>query len=126
MKIVAINDLGDIENLAYLLEFDTTYGRLKYNVTVQGDSLNVNGNEIKCFKEPKTNNLPWKELGIDIVIESTGVYTTAEKSQAHLDAGAKKVIITAPADEDTKIIVYGVNEEIITKLSLLVHALQML
>ncbi len=115
LKVVAINDLGDIENLAYLLEFDTTYGRLKYNVTVQEDILNVNGNEIKCFKDPEAKNLPWEELGIDIVIESTGKYTTAEKSQKHLDAGAKKVVITAPADADTKIIVYGVNEDIITK-----------
>lgn len=115
LKVVAINSLSDIENLAYLLEFDTIYGRLKYNVTVQEDILNVNGNEIKCFKEPKAKNLPWRELGIDIVIESTGVYRTAEKSQEHLDAGAKKVVITAPADADTKIIVYGVNDDIITK-----------
>ena len=123
---MAINDLTSPAVLAHLLKYDSAQGRFDEKVTSTENAIIVNGNEIKCFKEPKTNNLPWKELGIDIVIESTGVYTTAEKSQAHLDAGAKKVIITAPADEDTKIIVYGVNEEIITKLSLLVHALQML
>lgn len=115
LEVVAINDLGDIENLAYLLEFDTTYGRLKYDVTVQKDHLQVNGKDIKYFKKQSAKDLPWGDLGIDIVIESTGVYTTAEKSQEHLDAGAKKVIITAPADAETKIIVFGVNEEIITK-----------
>ncbi|MHA6253233.1 type I glyceraldehyde-3-phosphate dehydrogenase [Oceanobacillus sp. CAU 1775] len=115
LELVAINDLVNIENLAYLLEFDTTYGRLKHNIEVLEDILVVDGKEIKLFQETDAKNLPWDELKIDIVIEATGLYTTADKARAHLDAGAKRVIITAPADEETKMIVYGVNEAIITK-----------
>ena len=115
LELVAINDLATIENLAYLLEFDTTYGRLKHDVEVCRNSLVVDGKEIKFYQEANASDLPWDELEIDILLESTGFYTTAEKAQAHLNAGAKRVIITAPADEGTKMIVNGVNENIITK-----------
>ena len=115
LELVAVNDLANIDNLAYLLEFDTIYGRLKHDIEVHESSLIVDGKEIKVYQETDAKALPWEELQIDIVLEATGIYTTADKAQAHLDAGAKKVIITAPADEETKMIVYGVNEDIITK-----------
>ena len=113
LEVVAVNDIADIENLAYLLEFDTTYGRLKEEVAVREDVLSVGDHDINVFKETDAANLPWKDLGIDIVLEATGIYTTADKAQVHLEAGADKVIITAPADAETKMIVFGVNEEII-------------
>lgn len=122
LELVAVNDLADAENLAYLLEFDTNYGRLKQEVKVQGDVLVVGGKEIKCYQVADAKDLPWEELQIDIVLEATGLYTTADKSQAHLDAGAKRVIITAPADQETKIIVYGVNENIVTKDDLIISS----
>src|SRR5690625_476246 len=115
LELVAINDLANIENLAYLLEFDTTYGRLKQDVEIRENVLVVGGKEIKCYQEADAKDLPWNELAIDIVLEATGFYTTADKAQAHINAGAKRVIITAPADEETKMIVYGVNEDIVTK-----------
>src|SRR5690625_2020851 len=115
LELVAVNDLAHIDNLAYLLEFDTTYGRLKHNIEVRENSLIVNGKEIKVFQEENAKDLPWESLQIDIVLEATGIYTTADKAKAHLDAGAKRVIITAPSDEKTKMIVYRVNEDIITK-----------
>lgn len=115
LELVAVNDLANIENLAYLLEFDTTYGRLNQDINVRGNSLFINGKAIKFYQEADAKDLPWNELAIDIVLEATGFYTTADKAQAHLDAGAKRVIITAPADEETKMIVYGVNEDILTK-----------
>lgn len=103
-----------MKNLAYLMEFDTTYGRLKHDVQVRKNTLVIIGREIKFYQESEAGNLPWEDLGADIVIEATGMNTTAEKSHGHIKAGAKKVIITAPADEETKIIVFGVNEDIIT------------
>src|SRR5690625_4516848 len=113
LELVAVNDLAQIDNLAYLLEFDTTYGRLKHDIEVRENSLVVDGKEIKVYQEENAKELPWKELQIDIVLEATGIYTTADKARAHLDAGAKRVIITAPSDEETKMVVYGVNEDII-------------
>lgn len=113
LELVAVNDLASIENLAYLLEFDTTYGRLKHDVEVRQNILIVGEKEIRVYQEVDAKDLPWKELKIDIVLEATGFYTTADKAKVHLDAGAEKVVITAPADEQTKMIVYGVNEEII-------------
>ncbi|MFS0645624.1 type I glyceraldehyde-3-phosphate dehydrogenase [Siminovitchia sp. 179-K 8D1 HS] len=115
LELVAVNDLANAENLAYLLEFDTTYGRLKHEVELRENVLVVDGSEIKVYQESDARDLPWGELEIDIVLEATGFYTTANKAQAHLDAGAKRVIITAPAVKETKMIVYGVNEDIITK-----------
>ncbi|MCG7333526.1 type I glyceraldehyde-3-phosphate dehydrogenase [Salinicoccus roseus] len=111
LELVAVNDVADIENLAYLLEFDTTYGRLKRNVEVRDNILVVGESEIRVCQEADAKDLPWKELEIDIVLEATGLYTTADKAKAHLEAGAAKVLITAPADEKTKMIVHGVNED---------------
>ncbi|MDN6728894.1 MAG: type I glyceraldehyde-3-phosphate dehydrogenase [Alkalibacterium sp.] len=111
MEVVAINDLTDKDDLAYLLKYDTAQGRFPEEVEVKGDSLYVAGKEIKAYAEKDASNLPWGELGIDIVLESTGFYVSKEASQAHLDAGAKRVLISAPAKGDLKTIVYGVNHE---------------
>lgn len=122
LELVAINDLAQIDNLAYLLEFDTTYGRLNHDIEVREGSLVVGGKEIKVYQEENAKDLPWEELQIDIVLEATGIYTTADKAQAHLDAGARRVIITAPADEETKMIVYGVNEDIVTEDDMIISS----
>jgi len=111
LEVVAVNDLTDNEDLAYLFKYDTAQGTFKDEVKVNGDSLVIAGNDIKAYSEKDASKLPWGDLGIDIVLESTGFYTTKEKSQAHIDAGAKQVLISAPAkDSETKTIVYGVNE----------------
>ena len=122
LELVAVNDLANIENLAYLLEFDTTYGRLKHDVQVHENVLVVGEKEIRFYQEADAKDLPWNELQIDIVLEATGIYKTADKAQAHLDAGAKRVIITAPADQETKMIVYGVNEGIVTKDDMIISS----
>ena len=116
MEIVAINDLGDIENLAYLLEFDTVYGHYDKEVKANKDSLEVDGKVIKFFSGPDPAKLPWKELQVDIVVESTGVFTTFEKAKSHLDAGAKRVVISAPAkDEETPTSTPNINLDALTK-----------
>jgi len=99
-EIVAINDLSDPQNLAYLLKYDTVYGRYEKSVEVKDNKLIVDGKEILIFKETDPTKLPWKDLDIDIVIESTGVFTEYEKAKAHLIAGAKRVIITAPTKDE--------------------------
>jgi len=113
IEVVAINDLTDAKMLAHLLKYDTTQGRFNGTVEVHEGSFNVNGKEVKVLANRNPEELPWGELGVDIVLECTGFYATKEKSQAHINAGAKKVIISAPADAETKTIVYGVNEDII-------------
>lgn len=114
LEVVAINDLTDNDDLAYLLKYDTAQGRFPYSVEAKADTIVVDGKEIKSFEEKDPTKLPWDELGIDIVLEATGIFNTQEKAGKHLEAGAKKVIITAPAkDEETKTIVYGVNQDII-------------
>ena len=100
LDIVAINDLGTPENLAYLLKYDTVYGRYEKEVGYKDSTLVVDGKEIKILNEKEPANLPWRDLGVDIVIESTGVFDSKEKSLPHLTAGAKRVIITAPAKDD--------------------------
>lgn len=120
IDVVAVNDLVPADNLAYLVKYDSTQGRFKGTVEskksspslAEDDLLVVNGNEIKCLavKEGPAA-LPWKELGVDIVIESTGLFTEAEKAKGHLDAGAKKVIISAPAKNEDITIVMGVNSD---------------
>lgn len=112
-KIVAINDLGDASVNAHLTQYDTTHGRFKFNVSAGDDgSLIVNGDEIQGFSERDPSQLPWGKLGIDIVLECTGLFATREKAQAHLKAGAKKVLISAPAGNDVDAtIVYGVNHQ---------------
>ena len=110
-KIVAINDLTDAKTLAHLLKHDSVHGTYKHNVEITENAIVVNGTQIRIFAEKSPENLPWKELKIDYVIESTGVFRTREEAAKHLQSGAKKVIITAPAkDEVDATIVLGVNE----------------
>lgn len=112
LEVVAINDLTDSEQLAYLLKYDTSHrSYLKNEISYTDDGIIVKGRKIKVYAETDPNNLPWKDLGIDVVFECTGKFTSKEKAEAHINAGAKKVIISAPAKGDLKTIVYGVNEE---------------
>jgi len=112
IEIVAVNDLGSLENLAYLLKYDTVYGRSPFSVNYQGETLIIDGKEVKFFSEKDPANLPWKELNIDVVVESTGLFTDYEKAQAHITAGARRVVITAPASgEGGATVLMGVNEE---------------
>lgn len=111
LEIVAVNDLTDNKTLAHLLKYDSITGRLDAEVSYDDDSITVNGKEIKAFAERDPANLPWGELGVDIVIESTGFFTKAELAKKHLEAGAKKVLISAPATGDDATIVIGVNED---------------
>ena len=115
-EIVAINDLTDPKMLAQLLKYDSSQGRYKYGDTVKAgeDSITVNGKTIRIYKEPDAANLPWGKLGVDVVLECTGFYTKKEKAQAHINAGAKKVVISAPAGNDIPTIVYNVNHEKLT------------
>ncbi|MDK2919496.1 MAG: hypothetical protein PWQ37_2229 [Candidatus Petromonas sp.] len=110
-EIVAINDLTDTETLAHLLKYDSLYGKFNGTVEVKEDALVVNGKEIKTYAEKDPANLPWKELGVDVVIEATGVFREKAKAEKHIEAGAKKVIISAPAKGEDLTIVMGVNED---------------
>lgn len=110
LDIVAINDLTDAKTLAHLLKYDSCFGKFNGTVEVKDNNLVVNGKEIKVIAERNPADLPWGDLGVDIVIESTGIFRQKEKAQLHIDAGAKKVIISAPG-KGTKSIVMGVNEE---------------
>jgi len=115
LDIVAINDLTDPEMLAHLLKYDSVQGGYKgHTVTSDENSITVDGEKITIYAEADASKLPWAELGIDIVLECTGFYTSKAKSQAHIDAGAKKVVISAPAGSDLKTIVYGTNHETLT------------
>lgn len=111
-EIVAINDLTDSKMLAHLLKYDTAQGRyaLADKVVAKEGAIEINGKEIKIFAIKDAKELPWKEVGVDVVLECTGFYTAKDKAQAHIDAGAKKVVISAPAGNDLPTIVYGVNE----------------
>lgn len=109
IEIVAINDLLEPEYLAYMLRYDSVHGRFKGDVSVEGNTLIVNGKKIRLTQEKDPANLKWNEVGADIVIESTGLFLTKETCQKHLEAGAKKVIQSAPSKDDTPMFVYGVN-----------------
>src|SRR5699024_6334244 len=109
IDVVAVNDLTDDEMLAHLLKYDTTLGRFRGEVEVEYDGVRVNGLEVKSFSEPEPSKLPWKDLDIDVVIECTGFFADKEKAEAHIEAGAKKVLISAPAPGDLKTIVYNTN-----------------
>lgn len=115
IEIVAINDLTDPKTLAHLLKYDSAQGRYaKANAVKAGDnSITVDGKEIKIYAEKDAANLPWGELGVDVVVECTGFYVSKAKSQAHIDAGAKKVVISAPAGDDLPTVVYNVNHDIV-------------
>lgn len=110
-EVVAINDITDARTLGHLLAFDTNYGRMDADVQVQGNTIVIDGRPIHVVAERDPANLPWKALGVDIVVESTGLFTKAEKARAHLTAGARRVIISAPADGDDVTIVLGVNQD---------------
>ncbi|MDN3239305.1 type I glyceraldehyde-3-phosphate dehydrogenase [Glycomyces tritici] len=111
VEIVAFNDLGDLNTIANLLKYDSILGRLPYEVKIGDGELTVNGKTIKAFSERDPKNLPWGEVGADVVIESTGFFTDGTKASAHLEGGAKKVIISAPAKNEDVTIVMGVNHE---------------
>ena len=115
-EIVAINDLTSPKMLAHLLKYDLAQGKYEKAETVEAgeDSITVDGKTIKIYSEKDAANLPWGEIGVDVVLECTGFYTSKDKAQAHIDAGAKKVVISAPAGKDLPTIVYGVNEKILT------------
>lgn len=117
IEIVAINDLGDINNIAYLLKFDTVYGRSGFNIEVKGSDLVVAGKKIRFISEKDPSKLPWRELDIDVVVEATGFFASYAGSKAHLEAGAKKVIVTAPMKDEPvenikgATVLMGVNED---------------
>src|SRR3954468_3861394 len=110
-EIVAFNDLGDVNTMAHLLRYDSVLGRFDGDVEVEGGSLKVNGKELKGLAERDPANLPWRDLEVDLVIESTGFFTKRPDAQKHLDAGAKKVVISAPATDPDITIVLGVNDD---------------
>jgi glyceraldehyde 3-phosphate dehydrogenase len=114
-QVMAINDITDAPTLAYLLKYDSVHGKYKGEVKAEGDGIVVDGKKFKIMAEKDPAKLPWKELGVDIVIEGTGVFTSREKLALHLQAGAKKVLLTAPAkDEIDATVVLGVNDSILT------------
>jgi len=113
-EIVAINDLTSPDMLAYLLKYDTTHGRFDGTVEAKESSIVVNGKEITIYAEKDAANLPWKALDVDVVLECTGFYTSKDKAMAHINAGAKHVVISAPAGNDMKTIVYNVNHDTLT------------
>lgn len=114
IEIVAVNDLGSIENLAYLLKYDTVYGRAPFDVSVKDGGLLLGKSLVRFVSEKEPANLPWKELKVDVVVESTGFFTEFEKAKAHLDAGARRVVISAPGKGDPALgttVLMGVNED---------------
>ena len=121
-EIVAINDLTNPAMLAHLLKYDSSQGRYNGTVEAKEDSIVVNGKEIKIYAQADANNLPWGELDVDVVLECTGFYVSKAKSQAHINAGAKKVVISAPAGNDLPTIVFGVNESTLTKEDTIISA----
>lgn len=113
IQIVAINDLGDVNTNAHLTRYDTTHGKFPGEVTVSGQEIVINGDPIRVVAERDPKKLPWKDLNIDVVLECTGFFTSKEKAAGHLEAGAKKVIISAPATGVDATVVYGVNHRIL-------------
>ncbi|MSU74459.1 type I glyceraldehyde-3-phosphate dehydrogenase [Candidatus Kaiserbacteria bacterium] len=112
IEIVAVNDLGSLENLAYLLKYDTVYRRAPFSVETKDGALFIAGKEVKFFSEKDPAQLPWKELNVDVVVESTGFFTEYEKAQAHITAGARRVVISAPAKGELgATVLMGLNEE---------------
>ena len=111
IKVVGINDLLDADYLAYMLKYDSVHGHFNHDIKVEDNYLIVDGNKIQVFAEKDPANITWGALGVDVVVESTGFFLTAELAQAHLNAGAKKVILSAPSKDATPMFVYGVNHE---------------
>ena len=115
IDVVAVNDLGPVETNAHLLRYDSVHGRFPHEVKVEGDSINIGSDKFKVTAIKDPSQLPWKELGVDIALECTGIFTSKDKASAHLTAGAKRVIVSAPADGADLTVVYGVNHDQITK-----------
>jgi len=113
IEVVAINDLTDLKTVAHLLKYDSSYGIYEKEISVdeENSELIVDGTRIKYFMEPDPTKLPWKDLGVDVVLECSGVFDTHKKAQKHLSAGAKKVILSAPAKDDTPVYILGINEQ---------------
>ncbi len=119
IEVVAMNDLGDVHNIAYLLKYDTVYGQSKFKIEVKPDNsaLIIDGNEVRFLSIKEAHELPWRDLDIDVVVESTGLYTSYEKAKVHLEAGAKRVVVTAPMKDDPvpgvegATVLMGVNED---------------
>src|SRR5436305_11941338 len=120
IEVVGINDLGPVEPNAHLLRFDSVHGRFPGTVTVDGDTISVGNGKIKVSAERDPTKLPWKELGVDIAMECTGIFSAKAKAVAHLTAGAKRVLVSAPADGADATIVYGVNHDTLTREHLVV------
>src|SRR3989440_829842 len=120
IEVVGINDLGSVETNAHLLRFDSVHGRFPGTVTVDGDSISLGNGKIKVSAVRDPSTLPWKELGVDIAMECTGIFTAKEKASAHLTAGAKRVLISAPGENADATIVFGVNHDTLTKDHLIV------
>jgi glyceraldehyde 3-phosphate dehydrogenase len=115
IEVVAVNDLGPVETNAHLLRYDSVHGRFPHEVKVEGDSIVIGNSRIKVAAERDPAKLPWKDLGVDIALECTGIFTSKDKASAHLTAGAKRVLVSAPADGADLTVVYGVNHNKITK-----------
>ncbi|WP_117168904.1 type I glyceraldehyde-3-phosphate dehydrogenase [Paraliobacillus sediminis] len=113
IEVVAINDLTDVDMLAHLLKYDTTQGPFKGEVAVKGDHFTVNGNDVKILSNRNPEELPWGDLGVEIVLECTGFFATKEKAELHLKGGAKKVVISAPGGNDVPTVVFNVNHDIL-------------
>ena len=111
IEIVGINDLLDPEYLAYMLKYDSVHGKFNHDIKVEGNTMYVDGKAIRLTAEKDPAALKWNEVGAEVVVESTGLFLTKEKAQLHIDAGAKKVIMSAPSKDDTPMFVYGVNDK---------------
>ncbi len=111
IEVVAINDLLDVDYLAYMLKFDSVHGRFKGDVSVKDGKLVVNGKEVRVSAETDPSALKWGEVGVDVVVESTGIFLTKEGAEGHIKAGAKKVVMSAPSKDDTRMFVMGVNDD---------------
>ena len=120
IEFVAVNDLAPLEENAYLLQYDSVHGKLNMDVKTDGDYILVGGQKIKSLSERDPSKLPWAKMKIDVVMECTGLFTAADKAHVHLDAGAKRVLVSAPSDGADKTIVFGVNENKITKKDLII------
>ena len=115
IDVVAVNDLGPVETNAHLLQFDSVHGRFPHEVTVKGDSISIGSDQFKVTAIKDPSQLPWKDLGVDIALECTGIFTARDKAAAHLAAGAKRVIVSAPSDGADFTVVYGVNHDKLSK-----------
>ncbi|MBR4806768.1 MAG: type I glyceraldehyde-3-phosphate dehydrogenase [Alphaproteobacteria bacterium] len=120
IEFVAVNDLAPAEQNAYLLQYDSVHGKLPMDVKLEGDTIIVGNQRIKCLAEKDPTKLPWGEMGVNIVMECTGIFTAAEKAHVHIDCGAKRVLVSAPSAGADKTIVFGVNQNTLTKDDIIV------